>query len=386
VAGSKRPLEVTREDTRRQRGRISFPLGSHLRPGNAGSGRSGGERPGHHLHSRRPRAERRPVPSLRVAATRNGYTRVPAGVRASPPRRRVTQVARIHGWSTLPFPLGVCTARICVQLADGRHRPRLALSLGLDTSVSAVTPQADSSSRLEKGLDSLSVCSLAEPSPDRACRRHRSGAPARLSGRGGQGAWWPWPCSWAGEYWATGRGLADDIATQCAFLHWRAGTSSGRCSSLPIFVSGSDMAEAMEHDPRRTRPSRLPAVAAAQPRTIEHQAGQHQAGRRIANYRRAGARRPSFRRVTSTRSSGPSRAGRGPTCAGPSQSSAWSSVSTTAFRGLTTANSISACSMKTGTPDPTEQMNSTGGDAFLSIPLPPEWERPTLWLCNGKSE
>jgi hypothetical protein len=42
--------------------------------------------------------------------------------------------------------------------------------------------------------------------------------------------------------------------------------------------------------------------------------------------------------------------------------------------------------MKTGTPDPTGQTNSTGGDPFLSIPRPPEWERPTLWLCNGKTE
>jgi hypothetical protein len=43
---------------------------------------------------------------------------------------------------------------------------------------------------------------------------------------------------------------ADDVATQCSFLHWRAGRSPSRCFSLPIFASGSDVDEATEHDLR----------------------------------------------------------------------------------------------------------------------------------------
>jgi hypothetical protein len=56
------------------------------------------------------------------------------------------------------------------------------------------------------------------------------------------------------------------------------------------------------------------------------------------------------------------------------------------LQGTRYSQFISACTMKTGTPDPSGATNSTGGDRFVSVPLPPEWGRPALWLCNGKTE
>jgi hypothetical protein len=43
--------------------------------------------------------------------------------------------------------------------------------------------------------------------------------------------------------------LADDVANQCLFLHWRAGMSGkDDCGRLPIFASGNDVPEATVHD------------------------------------------------------------------------------------------------------------------------------------------
>jgi hypothetical protein len=43
--------------------------------------------------------------------------------------------------------------------------------------------------------------------------------------------------------------MADEVANQCLFLHWRAGLSGkDDCGELPIFASGSDVPEATVHD------------------------------------------------------------------------------------------------------------------------------------------
>lgn len=43
---------------------------------------------------------------------------------------------------------------------------------------------------------------------------------------------------------------------------------------------------------------------------------------------------------------------------------------------------IRACELRTGTPQ--EGANSTGGTAFLVIPLMPALHIPTFWLCNRR--
>jgi hypothetical protein len=174
--------------------------------------------------------------------------------------------------------------------------------------------------------------------------------------------------------------VADDVATQCAFLHWRAGEGSGRCSSLPIFASGSDVAQATDHDLRA-----LAEVGWApwlvlnreRSRTKPGRGWQSTGGRCSPTELEACHEYPFF----GTEQGGPRAYVRGPD---PIIGLVLDEHN--GLQGTRYSQFISACHMKTGTPDPTGQENSTGGDRFLSIPLPPEWERPTLWLCNGKTE
>jgi hypothetical protein len=158
------------------------------------------------------------------------------------------------------------------------------------------------------------------------------------------------------------------------------GKHSGRCSSLPIFASGSDVAKATEHD--------LGALAQVgyvpwlrlnreRSRTKPGDGWQTTGGRCSSTELRACHEYPFF----GTEQGGPLAHLRG-----PEPIIGLVLREHNSLQGTRYSQFISACSMKTGTPDPTGQTNSTGGDPFLSIPLPPEWERPTLWLCNGKTE
>jgi hypothetical protein len=176
--------------------------------------------------------------------------------------------------------------------------------------------------------------------------------------------------------------VADDVATQCAFLHWRAGKSAARCSSLPIFASGSDVAEATEHD--------LAAIAEVgyapwlllnreQSSTKPGEGWQTGGGRCTPTVLQACHEYPFF----GTEQGGPLAYLRGPE---PIIGLALRSDNSLQGTRYSQFIAPAQCNMKTGTPDPTGQTNSTGGDAFLSIPLPPEWSRPTIWLCNGKTE
>lgn len=174
------------------------------------------------------------------------------------------------------------------------------------------------------------------------------------------------------------QGVADDIAAQCSFLHWRAGKSPGRCKTLPIFASGSDVAEATEHD--------LAALAGhwswlvlnrEQSSTKPGSGWQSTGGRCTPNELRACHEYPFF----GTEQGGPLGYLRG---AHPIIGLVLRDHNS--LQGTRYSQFIAACNMKTGTPDPTGAANSTGGDPFLSIPLPPDWPRPTLWLCNGKTE
>jgi hypothetical protein len=172
---------------------------------------------------------------------------------------------------------------------------------------------------------------------------------------------------------------ADDVATQCAFLHWRAGKNPARCSSLPIFSSGADVAEATDHD--------LSALAQddhwswlllnrEQSSTKPGDGWQTTGGRCAPTTLRACHEYPFF----GTEQGGPR--------ADPEPLIGLVLREQNSLQGTRYSQFVSpsGCNMKTGTPDPTGETNSTGGDPFLSIPLPPEWGRPTMWLCNGKTE
>jgi hypothetical protein len=171
---------------------------------------------------------------------------------------------------------------------------------------------------------------------------------------------------------------ADDVARQCRFLHWKAGRSPDRCKLLPIFASGSDVAEATEHD--------LMALAGHWPwlllnreqsSTKPGEGWQTTGGRCSPTVLRACHEYPFF----GTEQGGPLASQRG-----PEPIIGLVLKGENSLQGTRYSQFVSACGMKTGTPDPTGATNSTGGDPFLSIPLPPEWNRPTLWMCNGKTE
>jgi hypothetical protein len=174
--------------------------------------------------------------------------------------------------------------------------------------------------------------------------------------------------------------VADDVATQCSFLHWRAGKSAARCSSLPIFASGSDVAEATDHDLRALAEVGYAPWLLLNREQSSNKPGdgwQTTGGRCTPTELRACHEYPFFR----TEQGGPLAYKRGPEPIIGLVLREENSLQGTRYSQFI---SQGQCNMKTGTPDPTGQENSTGGDPFLSIPLPPQWQRPTLWLCNGK--
>ena len=175
--------------------------------------------------------------------------------------------------------------------------------------------------------------------------------------------------------------VADDVATQCTFLHWRAGKSPGRCASLPIFVSGSDVAEATEHD--------LGALAEVgyapwlllnreQSSTKPGDGWQTTGGRCTPTELRACHEYPFF----GTEQGGPLAYKRGPE---PIIGLALREENS--LQGTRYSQFISACTMKTGTPDSTGEEKSNGR---RSLPLDPPATRLAathrVALQRGKTE
>jgi hypothetical protein len=175
--------------------------------------------------------------------------------------------------------------------------------------------------------------------------------------------------------------VADDVATQCTFLHWRAGANPQGCSSLPIFASGSDVGDATEHDlGALEKVGYVPwlVLNREQSSTKPGDGWQTSGGRCTPTETHACHEYPFF----GTEQGGPLASRRGPEPIIGLVVRSDNSLQGTRYSQFISG---SQCNMQTGTPDPTGQTNSTGGDPFLSIPLPPEWQRPTLWLCNGKT-
>jgi hypothetical protein len=168
------------------------------------------------------------------------------------------------------------------------------------------------------------------------------------------------------------QGDADAIAHQCLFLTGRAGLNGHQqCVQRRIFASGTDVAEATTHD-LRALAHYSPWVqlnyelGSSKPGSGWQSCPDQVAGQQCDEY-------PFF----SSEQGGP--------LAVPEPHlepiAAFDNLSQgghyNAFRSL--------CGLQTGTPDPTGLGNSTGGTPFLGIPIPPEWDIPTLKLCNGLS-
>lgn len=175
---------------------------------------------------------------------------------------------------------------------------------------------------------------------------------------------------------ARGKDLAQaaaiSLATACLWNASRITNAREDCASMPIFFTGSDVAEATDHD--------IEAIT-GQPEWVK------------LNYEAAGAKTQSR---TWYRSVAPCDV-RGRTGQQCDEYPFWATEQggpdalvrphlryidgdDNTLQGSRHGNFVTSCGLRTGTPQ--ERGNAIGGTAFLMVPVPPALSVPTTYLCN----
>ncbi len=171
---------------------------------------------------------------------------------------------------------------------------------------------------------------------------------------------------------------AETIAAACLWNGSRITNARDDCANLPIFISGSDVEEATNHD--------LEAISGLNGATPHPQWAK-------LNYEASGAKsgtRNWYRSVApcdrlgrteqqcdeypfwATEQGGP--------LAPVQPHLKYISRSDNTYQGSRYGSFVTVCGLRTGTPQ--SGANATGGTTFLMIPIPPSLGIPTGWLCN----
>jgi len=172
---------------------------------------------------------------------------------------------------------------------------------------------------------------------------------------------------------------ADRVAAMCIWLTSRASRNAYRdCGALPIFAEGNDITEKTDHD--------LVAIA-RRPRWVQlnYMASAEQAGS-PGWYGSADQCKPAEPGKQCDEYPFYSSEQGGPNAAPPVDLMKIAEADNM-YGGNRYSVFLSACKMKSlAQKQAAGDMTATHGDAFLTIPIPPEWGVPTKTdLCNGKT-
>jgi hypothetical protein len=165
---------------------------------------------------------------------------------------------------------------------------------------------------------------------------------------------------------------AETIAAACLWNASRITDGLDACRSLPVFITGSDVAEATDHD--------LEAIV-GHPQWVK------------LNYEASGAKNGSHSWVNSVEPcDGATPSGKqcdeyplwaseqGGPLAIPTPHLRYVDATDNQLQGSRYSSFIGSCGLRTGTPQ--EGANATGGTAFLVVPIPSSAGIPSTWLCN----
>lgn len=176
---------------------------------------------------------------------------------------------------------------------------------------------------------------------------------------------------------------AETLSRACLWNVSRIGNGRTDCSELPVFFSGSDVAEATEHD--------LEAIAG------ENGVSPHPEWVKL-NYE-YGAGKERYQNRDWYKSVSPCDVRTTPAGQQCDEYPFWASEQGGAadlvppphlrfidrtdngYQGSRFGNFVTSCGLRSG-PPPESGGNARGGDVFLMIPVPPDLGIPTTWLCN----
>lgn len=176
---------------------------------------------------------------------------------------------------------------------------------------------------------------------------------------------------------------AEALSRACLWNVSRIGNAREDCANLPVFFSGSDVEEATEHD--------LEAIAgmnrvAPHPEWVklnyEYGAGKERYQNR--NWYRsvspcdvrtipAGQQCDEYPFWASEQGGDPALV--------PPPHLRFIDSTDNQYQGSRFGSFVTSCGLRSG-PPPESGGNARGGDVFLMIPVPPDLDIPTTWLCN----